>query len=217
MSYSYTDIQRKWDAELRENKEWSVILLPKGEGYYNTYIPPSLSPYLSDQDIIQHLVNLCFIFDNEGVEIPIAIRLMLQREHFLSVKNEYHFGGLVQTAIETKEEVGFKPNAITRTLRNPYYKFDTYDKTSRTEIRRTHRSKLLLLLNVQKHEDNVIELLEDYDLANGLLTFKYLQAKANISRYHLKRLFKELPDLYDMYRTIREASITTKHYANLKN
>lgn len=209
---SYTDIQRKYDAVLRENSEWSVILLPEAEAYYNSYIPPALSPYLSRDMVLQHLVNLTFIYEQDIVETSTVIRLMLQSNHFESIKDTDEWAWLVQRAIDEHLEIGFEPNAVAKSLRNPYYRWDTRDKEIRNAVRREHRRRLRVLHNVNNNIAGITEMLEDYDLSDGLLTKKKIQDYVGISRHQLGLVFKECEEIREMYLIIRNASITSKYY-----
>ena len=210
------DIQRKWDAELQANRMWSVFLLPRGELYYEPFIPPMLSPYLSKEEVLQHLVNLWYMFDEDLMEVSTEIRLMAQFDHFKSVDTIYRFSLYVEEAMSKIEEIGFKPNAIAKSVKNPYYRFPTHDKKERSKIRHEHRKLLLARSYVDKHGAELYAYLEDYDLNEGLLTKVKIMKDLQISRHILSRLFGGLPETYDMYKTLKEASVTTSHYKNNK-
>ena len=216
MIYTSTDIQRQYDAELRANAEWSVFLLPQGIPYYNSFIPPKLSPFFSEEDVLQHLSNLYHVFNNDGFTHDIGVRLMLQKEYFTSV-NDYEFARLVQTVLHDWETIGFKPNVVAQSIRNPYYKFDTYNKEERKRTRLEHRRLLRLNRNLTGLESDVTIALEDFNLADGLMTFRYLYRVCDTNRYYLERLFEIRPDLKEMYDIIRTNSIKTKSYVKNRN
>lgn len=209
---SYRDIQHAFDAELKENSEWSVFLLPKAMAYYNSYVPPALSPYLSRDMVLQHLVNLTFIYEQDVVETSTVIRLMLQHRHFHSIESSDEWASLVQKAIEEHLDIGFEPNAVAKSLRNPYYRYETRDKEARNAVRREHRRRLRVLHNVNNNIAGVTEMLEDYDLSDGLLTKKKIQDAVGISRHQLGLVFQESEEINEMYSIIRNASITSKYY-----
>ena len=217
MIFDIRDIQRKYDAELKENKEWSVYILPRAEVYYNSYIPPAKSPYLPRDEVLQHLVNLSFIFDNDIMDKSTLGRLFHQREFFTSIKTVDEFISLAEEAIERQEEIGFVPNAVVSTIKNPYYKYNTDDKEEKRITRRDHKRKLRILKNIEEHESTLVEIIEDYDLGQGLLTKRYLIEKSGLTRYHLTPLLKELPYLTEMYNLVRDASIQSKYYLIAKN
>ena len=214
MIYSYTDIQRKYDSELQGAADKSVFLLPRGEHYFNGYVPPKLRPYLHHDDVLQHLINYVHIFENDSSAISTAIRLMLQHSTYLSV-DASKFALLCEQALKD-ENTEFRPNTIAKTIRNPYYRFRTHDKDERNEIRRKHRRELNTKYNVDNNEDRINDALSDYDLNDGLLTKEKLMKLTNVSRYILTQIFEVHPHISDMFTLIRNASITNKYYKKRK-
>ena len=210
--YSYSDIQRAWDKELQLNDQWSVFLLPKGIHYFNGYVPHQLSPYLSEDEILQYLVNYTFVFNNDDSDASLGVRLMLQHRYFQSIPHLWQFSQLVHRAMAESDEIGFKANAIAISIINPYYKFNTYDKHERASVRRRHRNELKLKNTISKNINKLHEILEDYDLANGLLTKEYLQTETNLSRYKLNQILNNDEDTNEMFKLIRSASITSTYY-----
>ena len=213
MILSYQDITRQYDAELHANAEWSVYILPRGVPYFNTYIPPQLSPYLNEDQILQHIVNYCFIFDNDSVVVNLAVRLMLQRVHFTSV-DDFTFSNIVNKALSNYLDIGFVPNTIAKSVRNPYYRFGSVDKSEKKLIRQEHRRKLRSMITSKAWETPLTELLEDYNLTDGLLTRDYIYDTLKITRRHLEELFANSKDLKQMFDLIRTNSLTTKNYRN---
>lgn len=140
---------------------------------------------------------------------------MLQNCFFLSITEDWQFAHLVEDAITQCDKIGFKPNTVAKTIRNPYYRFGTHDKDERQSIMRKHRNELSMLSNIEQNQAKVLEILEDYDFNNGLLTKNHIQSESGLSRYKLNILFDNVQEISEMYFLIRGTSITSKYYKNI--
>ena len=101
----------------------------------------------------------------------------------------------------------FKPNAVARSIRNPYFKFDTrLANDEKADIVREHRAQLKELYSNPKLDSQLYEYLESYDLNEGLLSKEKLKRELNTSRFNLDRCFKRNEFLQQMFDEIRRAS-----------
>lgn len=209
--YSYSDIQAAYDKELYANREWSVFVLPEGIPYFNTFLHHKQK--LSNDAILNYLANLCFVYENSPIYASLYLRLMGNRDLFPN-KSLNEFAELVDEIVTAHQdgETMFIPNAVARSIRNPYYKFDTrLANDEKAEVVKEHRRELKELYSNPGLDSKLYEYLESYDLNEGLLSKEKLKRDLGASRFNLDRCFKRNAFLLDMYETIRKASYSKSY------
>lgn len=203
--FSYGDIQTLYDGKLKENREWSIFVLQEGIPYYNTFRPPK-KKYDNDQ-IMAHLLALCFIYRNSKMEASLHNRLMASRHEFEVSRTE--FIDMLDEVTEWYDSgnATFVPNAMARSIRNPYYKFDTrLSKPEVKKLQQEHRRQLKALYLNPELDVELYEMLTSYDLNEGLLSREKLKKLLQTSRYNLDRCFERNNFLQQMYEDLRTAS-----------
>lgn len=202
----YGSIQRYYDEELKNNSSWSVYVFGVSIPYFNTYLPARKLPHLTKDEIGTYLANMLFIYENDLSERSDEDRLVayydLFAQHFTLDKWLAFCDAIIKN--HRRGESEFTPNANAASVKNPYFKFDTrLSNPEKQAIRNKHRRVLRNTYKGGTLKETVYDILADYDLNAGRITKGYIYNATDLTRYFIDEVFRQNPDLVEMYETLR--------------